>query len=167
MPSNRPSGFSLIELVVTLAVLATLVALALPSFQETLRRNRVATATNELLASLALARTEALKGLGPAGLCASIDGATCATSTDWAAGWLVWREQRSADGIERSVVRYIQARGKVAVTGPQGGIEFTTQGRSRDGATQIGLAPDDVAAPARCVVVGATGQARAKQEACA
>ena len=52
MPPDRQSGFTLIELMVTIAVLAVLLAWGLPNFQNSLRSNRVATSTNEVLASV-------------------------------------------------------------------------------------------------------------------
>ncbi|MCA0196667.1 MAG: GspH/FimT family pseudopilin [Proteobacteria bacterium] len=142
--------------------------MALPSFQASLRSNRVATTSNELLASLSLARTEAIRGLGPAGVCPSADGTSCATTTDWAAGWTVWREDRLAGGVvERTVVRYVQPKQRMVVTGPDAGVEFTTQGRLDGAAETFDVNPIDVATPARCVRVNPTGQARVSQGACA
>jgi len=169
MPSSyRQSGFTLVELMITVAVLAILLALALPSFQASIRSNRVATTSNELLGSLSLARTEAIRGLGAAGVCASDDGAACTATTDWANGWIVWREDRAAGGVTvRTVVRYFQPKQRMVITGPNDGMQFTTQGRTQDGADQFGVAPEDVGTPARCLVVNATGQARINQGACA
>ncbi|HRF83012.1 MAG: GspH/FimT family pseudopilin [Xanthomonadales bacterium] len=168
MSPARQSGFTMIELMVTIAVVAILAALALPSFQASLRSNRVATTSNELLASLSLARTEAIRGLGPAGVCPSADGTSCATTTDWAAGWTVWREDRLAGGVvERTVVRYVQPKQRMVVTGPDAGVEFTTQGRLDGAAETFDVNPIDVATPARCVRVNPTGQARVSQGACA
>lgn len=167
MPTDRQSGFTLIELMVAVAVVAILLGLALPSFQGSMRSNRVATTTNELLASFSLARTEAIRGLGPAGVCPSADGINCATTTDWAAGWTVWREDRAAGGPVRTVVRYVQPKQRMVVTGPDAGVQFTTQGRSQSGAEQVGVRPLDAATPARCVMVSVTGQTRTSQGACA
>lgn len=169
MFKRRATGFTLIELMVTIAVAAILLAIALPSFQGALRSNRVATASNEVLASLSLARTEAIRGIGPAGVCPSTNGTSCAVSTDWAAGWTVWREDPAAGGGPpvRSVVRYVQPKQRTTVTGPGGGIEFNTQGRAESGAAQIGVVPSDAATPARCIRVGVTGQARVEQGVCA
>lgn len=168
MPSsNRQSGFTLVELMIAVAVLAILLGLALPSFQGAMRSNRVVTTSNELLGSLALARTEAIRGLGAAGVCPSADGINCAATSDWAAGWTVWREDRGAGGVVRTVVRYIQPKQRMAVTGPEDGVQFTTQGRSETGAEQFDVAPSDAAAPARCVAVNTTGQTRISQGACA
>lgn len=166
MPTDRQSGFTLIELMVAVAVVAILLGLALPSFQGSMRSSRVTTTTNELLASLSLARTEAIRGLGPAGVCPSANGDDC-NSADWAVGWIVWREDRAAGGPVRTVVRYIQPKQRTAVTGPGAGIQFTTQGRSQGGAEALGVRPTDAAAPERCVRVSVTGQARTSQGACA
>lgn len=168
MPSDRQSGFTMVEVMIAVAVLAILLGLALPSFQGSMRSNRVATSSNEMLASLSLARTEAIRGLGPAGVCASADGATCSATTNWANGWIVWRDDRAAGGVVvRTTVRYIQPKQRMAITGPNAGVRFTTQGRSQTGAEQIGVAASDAASVARCVLLNASGQSRITQGACA
>ncbi len=65
-------GFSLIELMVAVAILAILLALAVPSFQDMIQRNRVRTAAADLTDSLNLARSEAIKRGSSTRLC--IDG---------------------------------------------------------------------------------------------
>jgi type IV fimbrial biogenesis protein FimT len=54
-------GFTLLELMVTVAVLAILVTVGVPSFQDLIQNNRVTTQTNELVTALNFARTEAVK----------------------------------------------------------------------------------------------------------
>ena len=166
MSPYRQSGFTMVELMVTVAVLAILAGIALPSFQASLRSNRVATTSNELLASLSLGRTEAIRAIGPAGVCPSSTGLACVANTDWAAGWIVWHEVPSAGGPVLTVIRYVQPKQRTAVTGPAAGLVFTAQGRAQAGATQIDVAPSDAATPARCVRVGVTGQSRSEQGAC-
>ncbi|WP_181179257.1 GspH/FimT family pseudopilin [Methylibium rhizosphaerae] len=67
-PAKRPipalraaAGFTLVELIVTVAVFAILASIAIPSFQATMQRNRLATTANELLAGIQAARSEALR----------------------------------------------------------------------------------------------------------
>jgi type IV fimbrial biogenesis protein FimT len=166
MSRTRNAGFTLLELMVTIAILAVLIALGMPSFQDSLRSNRAVTTTNELLASLSLARTEAIRGLGAAGVCASADGANCQTSTDWSGGWMVWREERVGAVLVRTTVRYVQSKSQMTVTGPNDGIIFTTQGRSQTGATQFNLSPTGVTGFSKCVLVNVTGQTRSTKAAC-
>lgn len=89
--SETTRGFTLVELMVTLAVLAILTMVAVPSFRDTIRRNRVSAASNALLADLRYARTEAINRGQLVSLCPSSDGSNCtADGTAWDAGWLVY-----------------------------------------------------------------------------
>lgn len=87
---NRQRGFTLIELIITVAIAAILLAIGVPSFQEMMRNNRVAAHTNDLLSSLNLVRSEAIKRGVRVSLCKSSDGLSCATTGDWTQGWIVF-----------------------------------------------------------------------------
>ncbi|WP_244857245.1 pilus assembly FimT family protein [Aromatoleum bremense] len=83
-------GFTLIEMMITLAVAAILLGLSVPSFKSLLENNRAASTANDLLASLQYARSEAVKRAKPAFLCPSTNGETCIDGdTDWHVGWIV------------------------------------------------------------------------------
>lgn len=82
-------GFTLIELMVTIAVLAIVVTVAVPDFRHFVRSNATTGQTNALLADLQLARSTAVSRNRPTEICASNDGATCSGSS-WSAGYLVW-----------------------------------------------------------------------------
>lgn len=73
-------GFTLLELLVTIAVLAILVALAVPSFTSIFNSNRLAAQSNEVVAALQMARSEAIKQNRRAVVCRSINGTSCAGS---------------------------------------------------------------------------------------
>lgn len=90
------------ELLVTVAVLAITLGIAIPSFQELVTRNRLSATTNELVSALALARSEAVKRATPVSV----------VSADWSAGWEV---SVDADG---TVLRVYQAN-------EEGGAEVT------------------------------------------
>lgn len=67
---NRDQGFTLIELLVTLTVLAIMLAIAVPSFTESLESTRQRTQVNQLLADLNFARGRAITMRRPVSLCA-------------------------------------------------------------------------------------------------
>ncbi|QNH12263.1 prepilin [Xanthomonas sp. SI] len=76
-------GFTLVELMVTVAVLAIIMALAFPSFTMLIRSNRLTSTANELVAALQASRSEAVRLNGGVSLCRSDDGSTCASGGDW------------------------------------------------------------------------------------
>lgn len=166
------SGFTLIELLVTISVVAILLALALPSFEATFRSNRVTTATNELLASLALARTEALKSARGGGVCASADGEDCNDPQDWNAGWIVWQDDDASGAYSDGdpVIRHVQAHPRLAIAS-EDALVFDSRGRLMGGGTAaVTIGPSDEcpgsAGLRRRVMVGATGQVTVARNAC-
>lgn len=89
--ARRSKGFTLVELMVTIAVVAILLAIALPSFRNVIQRNRVASASNDLLASVSYARTTAINRGQLVSMCPSTDGASCTSAgKDFESGWIVY-----------------------------------------------------------------------------
>jgi type IV fimbrial biogenesis protein FimT len=123
-PTHRQRGFTLVELVVTIALVAILTTLAIPSFSEVLRQWRRDSATRELSTSLQLARSEAVKTSRRLAICPSTDGTGCAATTEWSTGWIVFVDDGATDLSYDSGERII----KVAST--QGGVATLTSSGS-------------------------------------
>jgi len=92
---HRQRGLTIIELMVTLGVLAITAAIAYPSFDAYVANSRLVTSANELTASIQLARAEALRRGVTTVLCRSANpGAatpTCGgTANNWSTGWLIY-----------------------------------------------------------------------------
>ena len=79
-------GFTLIELVVTMAVAAILVAIAVPNMRTFIQNGRLNTQVNDLIGDISLARSEAIKRRTNVGICMSTNGITCAGGGDWRDG---------------------------------------------------------------------------------
>ncbi|MFL6587171.1 MAG: GspH/FimT family pseudopilin [Luteimonas sp.] len=175
MSGFRARGFTLVELMVVVAIVAVLLAVGLPSFRDSLQRNRVATLSNEIIGSVSLARNEAIRTTRGAGVCASFDGATC--GNDWNAGWLVWANVGAANGTLDAgdeIVRVIDAHPKMRVVATVSGvttdtIAFDSRGRALAPA-QINMRPDSCPAGrklVRQIRVNAVGQIQTTQADCA
>jgi type IV fimbrial biogenesis protein FimT len=85
-------GFTLIELMFGLLVLAILATVAIPSIQPVIRKNRLTTETNRLVTDFSFARSEAITRAVPVTLCTSTSGATCDGTPNWANGRLIWAD---------------------------------------------------------------------------
>lgn len=90
---RKTSGFTLIELMVTLAVATIILTVGIPSFREFIERNRVSASTNLLVGALQLARGEAIKRGRLVILCKSnSDGTACNNGGAWQDGWLLYAD---------------------------------------------------------------------------
>ncbi|MBJ7574799.1 GspH/FimT family pseudopilin [Luteimonas sp. MC1828] len=116
-------GFTLVELMVTMAVVGILAAVAAPSMTALINGNRLAGASGELTASLQLARSEALRRSSPVTICGTTDGVAC--SADWTR-WIVVGTNNINNAVD--VVRDSTVSGAVQVQGPAGGIVFQSSG---------------------------------------
>ncbi|MDP1528868.1 GspH/FimT family pseudopilin [Rhodoferax sp.] len=86
------AGFTLIELMVVVALAALLQSLALPAFRGFVNSMRLTVAVNSLFTSLLLARSEAIKRNGRAVVCKTVTGETCVTTGGWQQGWIVFHD---------------------------------------------------------------------------
>lgn len=164
-------GFTLLELMITLVVLAVLAAIAFPNFRYTLQSNHVATRVNMLVGSLAFARSEAVRSSQGAGVCASANGTAC--GTDWTSGWLVWDDSNGNGVLDsgETVVRYVSPDSGVTAQGPAGGIvAFDSRGRRTDSsAVSFSITPADCRAGdtlLRTVTVNPTGSTTLAKGTC-
>ncbi len=86
---NRASGFTLIELIITVVIASILISLAAPSFSGFIKNNRLASQANDFMADVAFARSEAVKRGASITICRSGNGADCLNGTKWDEGWIV------------------------------------------------------------------------------
>lgn len=146
-------GVTLVELMVTISVLAILLAIAVPSFTEIILSSRLRSHANDFVATAILARGEAIKRNTVVTLCASSNGTSCAGS--WEEGWIVLA---GTTVIHRQ--QALPAGMKMTGSGGIGSINFPPTGVGVTPATlTVCRATPNAGSQERVISVGATGRA--------
>lgn len=104
MKRKRQGGFTLVELMITIVVLAVLLSLGIPNFRDFLRNSRMTSAANDLLADIHTARTEAIKRRVAVAVCASDDPlagspACVAPAATSFRGWIVFVDDANPNAV--------------------------------------------------------------------
>lgn len=151
----RARGFTLIELMVVVTLLAVLSAIAVPSFRDLLLNQRLTASTSEFVAALSLARTEALKRSQTVTL-------TPKRINDWNSGWEV---KSTVGGVANTLRAFDALPGGVTVDAGLGNaldgkLSYDANGFSRKGdAYQMGCVAFKAETGRRsAVVVSASGR---------
>ena len=98
-------GLTLAELVITMAVAAILFAVAIPSFTTMIQNNRITTQTNDIIAAISFARSEAVKRNSGVTFCrVASDTATSCANGDATDNWTNWIVLSGTDVIRRGTI---------------------------------------------------------------
>lgn len=158
MPFQRCAvGFTLVELMVVIAIAGILTALALPSFSTAIRNSRLAGATNEFIGAVNLARSEAVRTNRGGTVCASSNGSSCGSS--WADGWIVFADlnRNGVVDADETVVRYQQSLRGLAIAGASStSFRFSPRGECIDCTAGVFGTGDDLVLQASPCASGQT-----------
>ena len=163
--SKDHTGFTMVELMIAIAILAILTTLAMPSLQQFMARNELVGTSNALITGINLARTEAVTRSTAVGICPSTDGAGCNDGA-WESGFLVFVDDdnnsdfNGDDELIRAESSYTNPAMTIAGTADvDGGFTFTADGilAAVGGGGSIDLT-HDVAANGIQITVNTGGQ---------
>ncbi|MCW8933161.1 MAG: GspH/FimT family pseudopilin [Gammaproteobacteria bacterium] len=122
MNKNKQSGFTLVELMILLAIVGVVSAIGIPSFRAMVVSNELVDTANSLRMSMKLARSEAVARGKNAIVCSSVNignagAATCSqTDGDWAKGWIVGIDLDGNGNIQESLGELLWAHEMDATT---------------------------------------------------
>ena len=149
-------GFTIIEMMVVVAIVAVLAAVGLPSMRDLLKTNRMKTVSLDLYGSLSLARSEAIKrNNGSVAMVAAAGG--------WQGGWSVTCVDTagSCGGADVILLSQEAVDADTTLTGPVGNVvTFGRDGRLTSGVAsfRITIGADNASIKMRCVDVNVSGR---------
>jgi type IV fimbrial biogenesis protein FimT len=148
--TTRARGLTLIELMAAFAIVGVLASVALPGFAGAIERYRLRRASEDMTASLYIARSEAIRRGGHVTLAKmSAPGCTAKARNDWSCGWVVFADD-NGNGVLDPGERQIQVSPPTqgvtttaALPNPQNRTRLDRWGRFNDnaGALSFGFAP--------------------------
>jgi len=97
---HRSNGLTLIELLVTMAILVVMATIAVPSFSTFIQNRKHSAAIADFRSAIAFTRSEAVKRGTPTAVCASSNGLEC-NGVSWTVGWLAYVD-KDANGAKDS-----------------------------------------------------------------
>lgn len=120
--AERSRGFTLLELMTAITVLAILTAIGVPAFGSLMRNGAIASEANNLVSAMNVARSEAMKRGVRVSLCPAPAKATeCTKTSDWSGGILVFEDDWGAAGAlnpnDKPIQHFAAAADAVTITG--------------------------------------------------
>jgi type IV fimbrial biogenesis protein FimT len=162
-PVRRWQGYTLIELVLGLAVVATTLAWGVPSFGTLLRDAARTREVNQFVHAVYVARSEAIKRNGVVSLCPSRNGATCSPSAQWTTGWLLFvnldRDTPAARDSGEPLLRVYEPWDAGHISSNRSTLSFRPFGQMGVTAT-VTFCDDRGSRAARAVIISQTGRPR-------
>lgn len=170
---KRQDGFSLIELMVTVAVATIVVSAAVPSFRSVIMDNRLVTQANHLVTSINLARSAAVRFQRNASVCATAnyDAAvpSCTATTDWSNGWIVWVDKnRNAATDANEILSVFGPLSDASSFSSLGttGFTYNARGFSLAGGDDLVMCDSRTAETGRLIRVNAVGRTNISRQGC-
>jgi type IV fimbrial biogenesis protein FimT len=121
--TQASAGYTVLELLVAITVLAVVLGITVPAMGEFVARSRASSQVNELVGALHLARSEAVTRGVPVAVCPSNALSTaCANSANWSGGWIVFADVSgvagTVDGTDTILRTFASVKGAILSAEP-------------------------------------------------
>ena len=169
--TQKQTGFTLVELLITLIIAGILVSIAAPSFSGFIKDNQITTTTNHLIAHLQYARSEAISK----GLAVNV-AKKSATAKDLSKGWTIYTDSNSSNGntaydsANDTLLKDFDGYGSANIaintdTNGNNWIAFNNKGLLAEGSNsvQIAICDDRGVSSGRLITISPTGRARSEK----
>lgn len=168
MKKHNSKGFSLIELMITVAIASIVLMVGVPSFTSSINKNSVASTINDIQTTLTEARSEAVTLGLTVSVCSSDDQATC--SGGWADGWILFSDENengTIDGSDKliSVTGAVIGGNDLRLSATDTSMmQYLNTGYSNQTGTFIGCPNDDDLEYSRALIVSSSGMVRKSRD---
>ncbi len=99
--NRKNAGFTLLELVIIIAILAITMAIAAPSLSTMISDNRITSGVNDFTAALQFAKAEAAARISPVTICKKNNASNnCTVGNDWQQGWIVFADTNGDGDVD-------------------------------------------------------------------
>lgn len=160
----KQAGFTLVELMITLVVLAIAVAIAVPSFEGTILRNKVVSNTNLVIGAMSFARLEATKKGNSVYI-----GSTNVTTTGntWGKGFSVFRDTNGDGNYDagEELRIYDAMPSGITLTSATNQIKFIATGFAT-AAASLKLCSSDTSITGQTISVALSGNVQSSDVTC-
>jgi type IV fimbrial biogenesis protein FimT len=169
----QKNGFTLLELMVTLAVAAILLSVGVPSFRGMMLDNRLVNETNQFVTAVNLARSAAVRYQRNATVCMTTNYSaavpSCGGSNDWSTGWVVWvdKDRDGAASASEILAVHEPVAGSITMTTTAASaFTYDARGFGTTGSDDVVLCDDRSAETGRLIKVNNVGRTNVSRQTC-
>ena len=169
----QKNGFTLLELMVTLAVVAILLSVGVPGFRGIIMDNRLVNEANQFVTAVNTARSAAVRYQRNATVCMTTNYSaavpSCGSSQDWSTGWIVWvdKDRDGATDANEVIAVHEPVAGSITMqTSSASAFTYNARGFSTTGADDVRMCDDRSSETGRLIKVNNVGRTNVSRQTC-